>query len=457
MPNVSFEKTSDVLGKITVDMSKQELNEKINAELKKQRGKVSMKGFRKGKVPMSTLRKMMGNDILGQILDNEVRESLFGYIEENKIDLIFSPRPIEEEGTPMITASNVQDLSLKYEVAIEPEFSYEIPNEAIDYYVLDVPTEDIDKAVSSMLKRAGKSEELTEGAVGEDDVLSVTFTEAGPVEEKITNSTKLYLDALTDESKELFLGKEIGDTVTVADLSTLENDSTDTYVKKYFLDLEDVDTDITGKSFDVKIDGITRVTPSEMTTDFFKEYDPSGAVATEGELRDDIVAKQSAGFQQQADGMANFAIQKALVENTTMELPEEFMREVNKGEDTPYDLFERGVRWMLIRNKFAADEEIKLEYEDIKEEAVQALMQMLGGQRPDFLTDDFIESYVQRALQDEEQRNQLSSNAIEKKIMAALRDKVTLNEISVDADAFNDVIKQFNEENNPTPAAAEEE
>ncbi|NJC28435.1 trigger factor [Neolewinella antarctica] len=457
MPNVSFEKTNNVLGVITVAMPKQELTERLTTELKGQRAKVAMKGFRKGKVPMGTLRKMFGNEILGRILDEDIRESLFGYIEKEDIKLIFSPQPIEEEGTPVITAGNIEDLTLKYQVALEPEFSFEIPDTAFDYYVLDVKDEDIEEAVQSMLKRAGESEDLTEGTVQDDDVISVTFTEAGPVDDKITNATKIYLEALTDESKALFIGKSVGDSVNVADLSTLEKDSTEAYVKKYFLDLEDTETDISGKTFDVSVDGITRVTPSEMTTDFFAQYDPTGAVTTEGELRDDIVTKQSAGFKQQADGMAGFAIQKYLVENTEMELPIEMMKEINKEDETEYDLFERGVRWMLIRNKFAADEDLKLEYEDIREEAVSSLLGMLGGQRPDFLTEEFIDSYVKRALDDEEQRNQLSSNAIEKKIMNALREKVTLQDMPVDSDKFNEVIKKFNEANSPAPAAVLEE
>ncbi|MEO0731744.1 MAG: hypothetical protein AAFZ52_02845, partial [Bacteroidota bacterium] len=74
---------------------------------------------------------------------------------------------------------------------------------------------------------------------------------------------------------------------------------------------------------------------------------------------------------------------------------------------------------------------------------------MLGGQRPDFLTDEFIDNYVGRMLDDEEQRQQLQSNAIEKKIMVALREKLTLEEKPVSADEFNDIIKAFNAENSP--------
>ena len=455
MPNVSFEKTSNVTGRITVEMPKAEINEKLNAELKKQRGRVDMKGFRKGKVPISTLRKMMGNELLGQILDNEIREGLFGHIEEEKIDIIFSPKPIEEEGTPMITATSVQDLTLKYEVALTPDFEINLPDESFDYYVLDVPAEDIDETVQRMLKQSGETEELTEGTVASDDILNVTITEAGPVEDKISNSTKLYTESLTDESKELFIGKNVGDIISVADLNTLEKESTDTYVKKYFLELDDVETDISGKSFDVKIDGISRVTPGELNDEFWEKYDATGEIKTEDALREDIVKQQSAGFRQQADGMANFAIQKHLVEHTEMELPTEFMQELNEGDETEYELFERGVRWMLIRNKYAEDKDIKLEYEDIKAEATASLTRMLGGQRPDFMTDEFVDSYVQRILADEKQRNEMSSSAIEKKIMAALRDQVTLQEVSLKSDDFNEVIKKFNEENTPPPAEEE--
>lgn len=457
MPNVSFEKTSNVTGRITVEMPKSELNDKLTTELKKQRGKVNMKGFRKGKVPMATLRKMMGNELLGQILDNEIREGLFGYIEDNEINIIFSPQPVEEEGAAIPTATSLHDLALKYDVALEPEFEYSIPADAFEYHVLDVKAEDIDEAVTNMLKRAGKSEDLTEGTVEKDDVLSVTITEAGPVEEKITHTTKLYLDSLVEDYQTLFQGKSIDEVVSVDDITKLEAGSTDAYVKKYLLGLEDSDTDISGKSFDIKIDGITRVTAAEMDEEFFSQYDPSGVITSEGQLRDDIVEKQSAGFKQQADGMVNFSIQRTLVEGTEMELPIEMMQELNKDDETEFENFERGVRWMLIRNKFAADEDLKLEYEDIKQEAVEGLIGMLGGQRPDFLTEDFIDTYVQRALTDEDQRNQLSSSAIEKKIMKSLREKVTLQEVPVDADEFNEIIKKFNEANAPKPTLTEEE
>lgn len=449
MPNVTFEKTGNVTGRIAVNITKEELNAKLVAELKKQRGKVSMKGFRKGKTPLSTLRKMMGNQILGQILDDQIRESLFGHIEENEIKLIFSPIPVENN-QPMITATSLADLNMEYDLALEPEFTLELPSEPITKYVFDANDEFIDEQVQNMLKRAGENQEVEDGTVEGEDILDVTIAEAGPMADAITNETKLYVDSLSDEGKELLLGKKQGDILEGVDLMTLEKESSATYVNKYLLGLEDQDTDISGKAFNLTINTISRIVPAELNEEFYTKFDASGEVTTEEQLRAKIAEDNASGFNKQGVSMANFEIQRQLVENTDIELPLEIMEQMHKEEPNgSFEMFQRGVKWMLIRNRYAADNEVNLEYQDVRAEAVDSLMGMLGGQRPDFLTDEFIDNYVGQMLQDEKQREQLSSNAIEKKIMATMQEQVTFDEKAISADEFNDVIKDFNENNMP--------
>jgi len=456
MPNVTFEKTGNVTGRLEVAITKEELNANLVAELKKQKNKVSMKGFRKGKTPISTLRKMMGNQILGQQLDEMIKDSLFGHIEDNNIKLIFSPQPIEDKNMPMLTASTLQDITFKYDLALEPEFTLELPKDTFDKYVLETSDEFLDEQVERMLKSGGETEEITEGKVGEEDILDVTFTEVGPMEDKITNTTKLYVDSLSDAGKKMVIGKKIGSTIKVKDINAIEKESTDTYVNKYLLGLEDTDTDISGKKFELTIDTASRITPAELNEDFFTKFDPSGEITTEEQIRERIAADNAGGFNKQGEMMANFEIQKALVEGNDIELPLDIMKQINDEDpsDNDFDMFQRGVKWMLIRNKYAEEKEIKLEYADVKAEAVESLLGMLGGQRPDFLTDEFIDNYVGQMLQDEKQREQLSGNAIEKKIMASLREEVPMEPKPLDADGFNELIQEFNAKN--TPAAEEE-
>ena len=446
MPNVTFEKTGNVTGRITVNITKQELNDKLTAELKKQRGKVSMKGFRKGKTPVSALRKMMGNQVLGQILDEEIRESLFGHIEENDIKLIFSPRPVENN-QPTITATALADLELLYDLALEPEFELVLPEKTYEKLVLDTSEAFLDEQVEKMRKRAGESQEVEDGTVEDEDIVDVTIREDGPLEDKIENETKLYIESLSDEGKALLLGKKTGDVIENVDLTTLEKNSSPTFVNKYLLDLEDADTDLSGKTFSLTIDTINRVVPAELDEEFYTKFDASGEVTNEGELRERIARDNASGFNKQGEAMLNVKIQKDLVENTDIELPLELMKEVHSEEGSgSFEQFQRGVKWMLIRNKFAADNEVKLEYDDVRAEAVESLMGMLGGQRPDFLTDEFIDNYVGQMLQDEKQREQLSSNAVEKKIMAAISRRLNVEDKPLDADGFNEAIKAFNEE-----------
>ena len=521
MAEVTYEKTGPVTGRIQLAFSKEELSKQLNDELRKESKRVSIKGFRKGKVPMSALRKLMGNQIFGPLLDRTIQEELFGYIEQNKIKLIFSPLPDEDEKVETISATNIKDLKLSYDLGLEPDFELQMPEQPFTKYVLKTDDSFIDEQLESLRKQRGETEDVTEGTIGENDILKVTIQE---VDGSISNETSLYIDSLSDSVKEQFLGQPINTSITVDDLTTVEKDGTEANVKKYLLELdgpvdydedeyddedyddddfeeddadfedaeldesevemEDVeidtvedfeeaeeeeeefdeeqeeatakpDVDLTGKSFTITVNKVARLTPAELNEEFFIQFDPSGEISNEEQLRERLAQNASEGFNKQGVSIANFEIQKALVESNDFEVPTELMKKLSKGDkESDFGLFERGVRWMLIRNKIAEQKKIELQYEDVRGEALESLLQMLGGQRPDFLTDEFLDNYIQNMLKDDKQREELSGNALEKKIMAAVRDEVSLEEQELTVDEFNETIKAFNEAN--TPADEEE-
>ncbi|CAH1001210.1 Trigger factor [Neolewinella maritima] len=484
MAEVTYEKTGPVTGRIQLAFSKEELSKHLNEELKKESKRVSIKGFRKGKVPMSALRKLMGNQVFGPMLDRTIQEELFGYIEEHDIKLIFSPVPDEEEKVEMISATNIKDLKLSYDLGLEPDFELQLPEQAFTKYVLDTNKEFIDEQVESLRKQRGTTEDVEEGTIGENDILKVTIQE---VDGPISNETSLYVDSLSDTVKEQLLEQPIGTSITVEDLTTVEKEGTEASVRKYLLELDsekdesdndnepedvEIDTvddfdeaerhehavDLKGKSFTITVNKVARLTPAELNEEFFIQFDPQGEVSNEEQLRERLAENASEGFNGQGVSMANFEIQRALVEGNDFEVPTELMRKLSKKEqdsDTEFALFERSVRWMLIRNKIAEQKEIELQYEDVRAEALESLLRMLGGQRPDFLTDEFLDNYIQNMLKDDKQREEMSSNALEKKIMAAVREDVTLEDKPLSVEEFNATIKAFNEAN--TPAGEEEE
>lgn len=446
MPNVAFEKQSDVKATLTINVSQKELETKLKEELKKAQKTANMKGFRKGKAPMSTLRKMMGNEMLGRILDQEINEALYGYIDEEKLEIIFSPMPAEKQELIDLDAKSVQDVSLVYDLALRPEFEIKIPTATLDQFVLKTDDEFIAQRLTGLRNQLGESKEVDED-IQKNDILNVLFTELAKVNPKkdgVTNETKLFVDSLSEELQKDLLGKDAGYTTDV-DIFEVEKESTETYVRKYLMGLEDEAQEV-GSKFRLQVLDITRNVPAELDEAFFQKFDPSGKVTDEEGLKARIIEDHSSGFNRQGESMLDFQIQKELVEATEIELPVDFMKRINEDQDQPYERFERGVRWMMIRNQYAKEKEIEISDADIRNAAAEQLIGMMGGQRPGWLNDEFVDNYAARVMEDEKQRDELLYRVLESKIMASLREEVKINEVAIDADAFNEKIQEFNKE-----------
>lgn len=446
MPNVAFDKQSDVNATLTVNVTKTELESKLKAELKKAQKTANMKGFRKGKAPMSTLRKMMGNEMLSRILDQAINESLFGYIDEEKLDIIFSPMPAKNQALIDIDARNINDVSLTYDLALRPTFELKTPTTTFDKFVLQTDDTFIDERLENLRKQMGESKEV-EKDIQNNDVLSVTLTELAKVNPKkdgVVNETKLFVDSLKEDIVNALVGQDIGFTMDV-DVNEIEKESTEAYVKKYLLGLEDEEQKV-GNKFRLEVTGITRNVPAELNEEFYQKFDPTGEVTDEAALRERIASDNAQGFNRQGDSMLDFYIQKELVENTDIELPTEFLHRVNEEQGQPFEQFERGIRWMLIRTQYSKDKAIELQEQDLRDAATNQLIGMMGGQRPEWLNDEFIDNYAARIMEDEKQRNDLIYSTMETKIMAALRDEVKTKEVALSSDEFNDKIQAFNKE-----------
>ena len=70
---------------------------KFEDELQKQGKKVSLKGFRKGKVPKTYLKKVLGKSVLAEVVLGEVNKTLSEYVEKEGLKLLGGPIASEEQ------------------------------------------------------------------------------------------------------------------------------------------------------------------------------------------------------------------------------------------------------------------------------------------------------------------------------------------------------------------------
>ena len=111
---------------ITITLEQSDYQEKYKSELQKYRNQVHLKGFRKGKTPLSVIKKMYGKGILSDIVNNMFQEKLFDFIKKEDLKII--GQPILAEGQPQLDfdPKSPEEFELQFEVGQTNEF--EIPD-----------------------------------------------------------------------------------------------------------------------------------------------------------------------------------------------------------------------------------------------------------------------------------------------------------------------------------------
>ena len=114
--NVTLNKTSDVLGTITVNVVESDYAAKVKAELKKIGQTHTIPGFRQGHVPAAQLSRRFGKQVKSDVLNHEVYNAVIDYIRENKLNVLGEPLPVD------VKEVNLDDTeyTFDFEIGIAP-------------------------------------------------------------------------------------------------------------------------------------------------------------------------------------------------------------------------------------------------------------------------------------------------------------------------------------------------
>src|SRR5579862_6321063 len=138
---------------------------------------VRIPGFRPGKVPLPLLRKRFGPAVRGEVLESAVQDSSAEAMREHKLRPALPPR------VEIVSAAEGTDLEYTMSVELlpdmpEPDFS----GLELERLVVDVPEEDIDKAVERMAEAQRKSEPVERPAAAGDILVADVVGHVGETE-----------------------------------------------------------------------------------------------------------------------------------------------------------------------------------------------------------------------------------------------------------------------------------
>ena len=203
--------------KFNVKVPASELDKKLVAKLEEIKGQVHLKGFRKGKAPVSFLRKMYGKGIMGEIVQETVTETAQKAFTDRDLRPASDPRP---EFVTEIEKVISGDADLEYDVQAEilPTFDpMEVAGLKLDKPVADVPQSDIDDALKNLADQQKTYEARDEGAAAADgDMVVIDFVgkidgeafDGGSAEgSELVLGSKTFIPGFEDQ----LIGVKVGD------------------------------------------------------------------------------------------------------------------------------------------------------------------------------------------------------------------------------------------------------
>jgi trigger factor len=127
-------------------------------------------------------------------------------------------------------------------------------------------------------------------------------------------------------------------------------------------------------------------------------------------------------------------------------LPEEFLKKwllrVNEnttGEqiEKEFDSFRKDLKWQLIRNKIARENEVRITEEELLHEAANITRNQFHQYGLFYATEEQISNYAKETLKREEDAKRIADKILEEKVILILKELVKLENKSVSIEEFN--------------------
>lgn len=456
---VALEKKDALHAVLKINISKSDYAPRVEAELKKTQKKVNMPGFRPGNAPMGMVKKMYGKGIFVDEVNKMASDSLFSYLDENKIEYL--AQPIMSDSPEQKVDFDVEDdFTFIFEIGLAPEVNLNLSDkDKIIRYKINVGDAELDKEIETIQRRYAKQEEAE--TAEEKDIVYLNATElsedgtpleGGLSDKNISTTPELVKD---DKLQKQLLGLKKGDTFT-ADIFKLFNDNETVISSSLGIQKEGV-ADL-NREFSFTVTEIKRFIPAEVNQELFDQvFGPERATDLESFkqlLKEDLERY----YASEAENMFEHELDHLIYDNHTFDLPESFLKrwliENNKDEfshdnvDEKYQAEARQLRYVLIRNKVLADNDIKISAEDVENMSMAYSAQMLRQYGLPNADEALVRQIAENNKKEKGYMNRITDMVAQRKFIEVAKTKVNAVEKEVSAEEFYAIIKEHNHVHN---------
>lgn len=441
--NITRENIDTLNANVKINVTKTDYEEQVEKKLREYKRSASIKGFRPGHVPFPMIKKLYGTSVLVDEINKLVSDSLSNYIRDEKIDILGDPMPKNDESS--FDPENSEEFTFYFELGLAPEFEVELSKkQKITRFLIEPDSKMILDYIDNYARRHGqfKNVELSQ----EKDMLKGPVTSADGV---ITNdNATLSVDLVKDEElKKEFIGKKPGETVTFDIRTAFPND----YEIAGITGLKKEDVKELNGLFTITIKEVNRFEPSENNQELWDKVYGEGTVSTAEEFEAKVTEEIRHYFNRETEFKLRKDARDAVLAKTPFSLPDDFLKrwlvKVNEKAtaeeiEKDYDHFRDDLRWQLMKNKLAKQNEVKITEEEILTEAKAFTSAQFSQYGLHYATDEQITSFAKDMLRKEEEAHRIAEKVLDTRVLDIIIEALKVDEKKVSIEEFNNLLEK---------------
>lgn len=435
---IDFNRVDDLNAKLTLVIEHADYATKLDENLKNYSKKLNVKGFRAGKTPKSVLTKMYGKGMLEETVSTLLNDKLFGYLEDEKIEIFGSPVMATDAEPVDFNPKSPGDYTFSFDLGLKPNFdlnyNFETP--------LNIPTavtdqDALDEDVLRYRRVFGAEENVEDGYIEEHDRIGIQLNrilEDGSTEENGTE-TMVDLDRIRGEAKTMLSGKKVGDLLE-EDLQKFMGYDRAMLVKNT-LGLESDPDPENPLKYKITIVSIARPQMSELSGEQLSKYLGSH-VEDEASFRKMLEEREDQSNATRTLDMKKLTVRHALLQANTFEIPEEFLlnwvnaqrdQKIASGSRDAGKLF-REAKWSLLINRIAKEMDLEVSEKDVQSQMTKWIVENI----------DYRQTDVRKLMKDlqanEHFMSTMKENALDELVFSNILSKYHFEETGATAEEF---------------------
>ena len=431
---ITLNKKNKLSGIISIEIEKNDYEQKVNDVLKRYSKTAKIPGFRKGFVPIGLVKKQYGNavkvDEINKLLDSTLKK----YIQDEKLDILGGPIPHMDNDINW----DSEIINFDFEIGYTPEFKINLkPKKPILKYEVKADKKMVDGQIKNIQSQYGKL--ISKPKVENNSEITANFN---CTTDEINNSSMFKTESLKPSFLKRIIGLKVGNELTeIGSKIFKENYELSRNLKIELEKAKNFKSEVS-----IKIEEINEREMADLDQDLFDKVFGKNSVKSVTEMKNKLSEDFVKQFQNQVDQKLMNDTIEYLIESTKINLPSEFLIKWMKLSSenkisideakSEYEKSEKGMKYQLIESKIIIDNDLQVNFEDLKSfttDLIKNQMLQYGQAIPD---QKEVDGIVARVMSNKDEIKRLTEQLTSTRILNFFKDNFNYKTKKVSYDEY---------------------